>query len=583
MTLTITNNKPDTAPADTVKRAVLYLRVSSRGQLETDYDDDGLSIAAQRERCAQKAAEFGAIVVDEYIERAESAKTNQRPELNRMLRRIKEERDIDYVICWKVDRFARNRRDDANMLFEIELAGARLISATENIDQTPAGRLMHGMLASFAEYYSRNLANEVLKGSTEKAKRGGTLGRARLGYLNVREQLPQGGEVRTVTIDPERAPIIRWAFETYATGLYSIADMTVLLDARGLRTRGDRRRAPQALGQSSIYDMLSSPYYAGIVTYRGKSYPGRHEPLISQELFDRVQAVLESHNHAGERDRTHQHYLKGTIRCGTCGCRLVYSQNKGNGGIYEYFVCPYNQRGECPQGYQPVDIVESAIEHHYQGVAITDTEREEVRQAITHDLNERAKLAQQEIDRCRGVLDEVKEQERKLLNMHYEDRISGELFDDEQTRLRQRRRDAETLIDRLNLGYQDIAATLDLALEILGEDLHDLYQRADDTIRRLLNQAIFKALYVCDETIANVEMTGPFAALCDFRDAIHQLPSSTPYPAPAIAASTLPNAKAPIPSREQELLDVGSISKVLVELAGLEPATFWLPARRSPN
>jgi hypothetical protein len=283
-------------------------------------------------------------------------------------------------------------------------------------------------------------------------------------------------------------------------------DMTVLLDARGLRTRGDRRRAPQALGQSSIYDMLSSPYYAGIVTYRGKSYPGRHEPLISQELFDRVQAVLESHNHAGERDRTHQHYLKGTIRCGTCGCRLVYSQNKGNGGTYEYFVCPYYQRDECPH----VDIVESAIEEHYRGVAITEAEREEVRQAIT------------------------------------------------------------------NLCCQDIAATLDLALEILGEDLHDLYQRADDTIRRLLNQAIFKALYVCDETIANVEMTGPFAALCDFRDAIHRLPSSTPYPAPAIAASTLPNAKAPIPSRERELLDVGSISEVLVGPAGLEPATYRL-------
>ena len=190
MTLTITK-QTDTAPTDAVKRAVLYLRVSSRDQLETDYDDDGLSIAAQRERVAQKAAEYGAVVVDEYIERAESAKTNDRPALNTMLKRIKEQRYVDYVIVWKVDRFARNRRDDANMLFEIELAGARLISATENIDQTPAGRLMHGMLASFAEYYSRNLANEVLKGATEKAKRGGTPGRARLGYLNTREQLPQ--------------------------------------------------------------------------------------------------------------------------------------------------------------------------------------------------------------------------------------------------------------------------------------------------------------------------------------------------------------------------------------------------------
>jgi site-specific DNA recombinase len=234
---------------------------------------------------------------------------------------------------------------------------------------------MHGMLASFAEYYSRNLANEVLKGAAEKAKRGGTPGRARLGRLN--------------------------------------------------------------------YDLLASPYYAGTVTYRGKQYEGRHPKLITQELFDQVQAVLKAHNHAGERDRKHQHYLKGTIRCGTCGCRLVYSQNKGNGGTYEYFVCPYYQNSKCPQGYQPVDLVEAAIEAHYSTATLTDAERDEIRQAVTKDLSERATVAQQEIDRCQRVLQELKEQERKLLHMHYEDRITGELFDDEQTRLRHRRQDAE--------------------------------------------------------------------------------------------------------------------------------------------
>ncbi|HWY90813.1 MAG TPA: hypothetical protein VNY31_09105, partial [Solirubrobacteraceae bacterium] len=228
----------------------------------------------------------------------------------------------------------------------------------------------------------------------------------------------------------------------------------------------------------------------------------------------------------------------------------------------------------CPQGYQPVDLVEAAIENHYRGIAITEAEREEIRQAITNDLGERVAVAQQEIDRCQGVLDEVKEQERKLLNMHYEDRISSELFDDEQTRLRRERQDAEALIARLNLGYQDIADTLDLALEILREDLHDLYLRADDTIRRLLNQAIFNALYLGDETVINVELTEPFAALRDLRDAIQALPTSTPYPAPATVASTLPqHAKAPVPDREQGPLDVGSISNVLVGPPGLEPGT----------
>jgi site-specific DNA recombinase len=571
MALALTKQTDAVGPG-AVKRAVLYLRVSSRGQLETDYDYDGLSIAAQRERCEQKARELGAEIVGEYIERAQSAKTNDRPELNAMRSRIKEQHDVDFVILWKVDRFARDRRDDANMLFEIELAGARLVSATENIDHTPAGRLMHGMLATFAEYYSLNLANEVLKGLTEKAKRGGTPGRAPIGYLNRREVV-DGHEVRTVIIDAERGRIIRWAFETYATGLYSLADITLLLETRGLLTRGDRKHPPRPLDVKRVQEMLSNPYYTGIVSYRGKHYPGRHKELVSQDLFDQVQAVLHAHRHAGERDRKHQHYLKGTIRCGSCGSGLTYSRHKGNGGHYEYFVCPRNQRGECPQGYLPVDLVEAVVEKHHATVALTDLERDEIRKAVAEDLGERVSTARHEIERCQRVLDEIKEQERKLLNMHYEDRISSELFDDEQVSLRQRRQNAETLIERLGVGYQDVAETLDLALEIISEDLHGIYLRADDPIRRLINQAIFKALYLSDEEITRAELAEPFIQL---RSAVDAATAEKPLGGGR-------TAKGSRPSRGQEPLDVGSISDVMVELVGIEPTTSAMPWRRSPS
>jgi hypothetical protein len=162
--------------------------------------------------------------------------------------------------------------------------------------------------------------------------------------------------------------------------------------------------------------------------------------------------------------------------------------------------------------------------------------------------------------------------------MHYEDRITGELFDDEQTRLRRRRQDAETLIDRLNLRFDDINETLDLALEILAEDLQDLYLRADDSIRRLINQAIFNALFVCDETITKTELAGPFAELRTFHNTLRGIVNDTPNPTPAtILASTLPqDAKTPAPWRERGSLDVGSISNVLVGRAGIEPATLGL-------
>jgi hypothetical protein len=226
---------------------------------------------------------------------------------------------------------------------------------------------------------------------------------------------------------------------------------------------------------------------------------------------------------------------------------------------------------------RPSSLVETAIEQHYATAGLSDTEREQVRRAIAEDLGERMTTARQEVERCQGVLDEVKEQERKLLHMRYEDRITGELFDEEQKRIKRERRAAETLIERLNLGYQGIETTLDLALEIIGEDLHTLYQRADDTIRRLLNQAIFMALYFSDEEITRTELAEPFAQLTRPPQRCRRRNSQK------AARRRQKNDQRPRPDRGQEPLDVGSISGVMVEPTGIEPVTSCLQSRRSPS
>src|ERR1022692_1879400 len=257
-----------TAPLSGRKRAVLYLRVSGAKQLNTDFNPDGLSIPAQQEAGIRKADQLDADVVEIYIERAESAKLASRPELQRMLAHIREEGDVDYVIVHKVDRFARNRVDDALLELDLRKHGARLVSVMENIDQTPSGQLLHGIMATIAEFYSANLATEAKKGMTQKAKVGGTPGQAPIGYRNVR-LLIDGREVRTVDLDSERAEHVKWAWQTHAAGDWSLNDITDELERRGLTTKQTAKRPAHVLHRSHVEGMLANPYYMGVVVFEG--------------------------------------------------------------------------------------------------------------------------------------------------------------------------------------------------------------------------------------------------------------------------------------------------------------------------
>jgi DNA invertase Pin-like site-specific DNA recombinase len=199
-----------------VKSAVVYARVSTKEQAERDGDPDGYSIPAQREACRRKAASLGANVVAEYVDRGQSARSADRAELQRMLAAL-QSGGVDYVIVHKLDRLARNRGDDVAISAEILRSGAKLVSVTENIDETPSGNLMHGIMSSIAEFYSRNLANEVIKGTQQKVIAGGTPNAAPIGYLNERKII-DGYETRTVCVNPERADLVTSAFDAYATG-----------------------------------------------------------------------------------------------------------------------------------------------------------------------------------------------------------------------------------------------------------------------------------------------------------------------------------------------------------------------------
>jgi DNA invertase Pin-like site-specific DNA recombinase len=176
---------------------------------------------------------------------------------------LREDGQVDYVIVSYIDRFARRLSDHVMIKLAIEKEGAKLVSATENIDQTDAGQLIEGVLAVVAEFQSNHNVGKIKTAMQRKAQSGGTPGRAPIGYLNIIEHF-EGRPVRTVEVDPDRAPLVRWAFEAYAGGNYSIVSLTDALNSRGLYASVHGKN-PKPLAPSKVAKMLSNAYYLGVI------------------------------------------------------------------------------------------------------------------------------------------------------------------------------------------------------------------------------------------------------------------------------------------------------------------------------
>lgn len=326
-----------------MKRAVTYLRVSTKDQARRDGNPEGYSLPTQRQTAGAKAESLGAVVVDEYLDADTGTRTDKRPAMQALLERIRVDRDVDYVIVFKLDRWARNAREDLVNDFILETAGAGLVSCSEPIDRSNAGRMMHTMLAANNEYHSRNSGDEVKRKMLIKIQAGGTHGNARIGYKNVGE----GGR-RYVVVDEQRGPLITWLFEANATGEWNISSLLAGATERGLRSRSGPNTPSKRLCTAQLHRILRSPYYKGTVVYNGVAYQGKHDHLVDDDTWQRVQDVLAS-KAQGEKQRNHHHYLKGTIWCGRCGSRLVVTYSAGKSGQrYPYYFCVGRQQKRTP-------------------------------------------------------------------------------------------------------------------------------------------------------------------------------------------------------------------------------------------
>ncbi len=521
-------------------RAVIYLRVSSKGQVNTDYDPEGISIPAQRLSVTRKAEQLGLNIVAEYVEPGRSAtEMTKRIAFQQMLERIRHEKDIDYVIVYKLSRFARNRIDDAVVMADLQKRGVSLISATEQIDDTPVGQLMHGILAAFNEYRSREDGADIAYKMGQKAKNGGTIGRAPIGYLNTIERF-EGRDVRSVAVDEQRAPFVKLAFELYAGADKTLGDIVTELTDRGLTTRGTARRLAGPISVQKMHNLLRDRYYLGEVHLKGEHYDGRHPAIISQELFDKVQEIMDARGRAGERRRVHENYLKGTLFCGRCWLedkqirRMIVQRSIGKqGNEYWYFFCIGTQDHDCDAPYSNMDRIEVAIEEHYKTIQFRTEFITTVRAAMESALADSEgaqRLLRKQLD---DQLIALNTKEENLLDLAADGSLPQAKI---RSRLRDIKQQRERLTVELNTVEYDLrggVAYIDANLRLL-ENPHDLYMNASDATRRILNQAIFKRIYVVNDEVVGDELNEPLAELLtaqrtrsSLSDRTHQIKEAT--------------------------------------------------------
>ena len=306
--------------------AVIYARYSSEGQREE-------SIDGQIRECMEYCKQNGMTVVKEYIDRALSAKTDNRPDFQRMIKDSAKGL-FDVVVVWKLDRFARNRYDSAHYKAALKKNGVRVISAKENIADGPEGIILESMLEGMAEYYSAELSVKVIRGYTENALKckynGGT---PTFGFaIDANKQYQP---------DPVNAPIVLDIFKMYDTGS-TMKQIMDHLNALGVTTV---RGKPADL--NFISGILHNRKYIGEYKYRDIVVPDGIPALVPTDLFERVQEQMKKNKKTPARHKAEDDYLLTTkLFCGSCKAMMVGESgtSSSKGQVYHYYRCVNSKR-----------------------------------------------------------------------------------------------------------------------------------------------------------------------------------------------------------------------------------------------
>ncbi len=400
------------------KQAVVYARVSSKEQ-----EKEGFSIPAQLKLLKEYATANGFVVAEEYVD-VETAKQTGRAAFGEMVVYLKAHPSVRVMLVEKTDRLYRNLKDwvtidelDVEIHFPKE--GVVLSRNSRSSE-----KFMHGIKVLMAKNYIDNLSEEARKGMQEKAEQGIWPTKTPLGYRNVTGS--DGKKV--IEADPEVAPLITKLFEWYATGQHSLQTAAAKARAAGLAHRRSGTRVPV----STIHTILRNRLYTGWFEWNGKLYRGKHDVLVSVELWERVQGVLDGRHASKNRRMTHDFAFSGLIACAKCGCSVVGEIKKQQ---YVYYHCTgyadkcRDEPASCRRKYVREEVLERQFTELLGRLRFDDEVLEWVREALHASRADERREHEDAIKRLRGEYDRLQARIDAMYIDKLDGRIGGDFFD----------------------------------------------------------------------------------------------------------------------------------------------------------
>lgn len=467
-------------------QAVIYVRVSS------DEQGDGFSLPAQMTTAREYARTRGLTIVKEF-EARESAKKAGRKVFNAMCDYVRQSNTPIALIVEKPDRLSRNYHDLVEIDGLMHSHGLEVhyvkLHKVLSKDSNSTEQFMHEIEIVLAKKFIANLSEEARKGMGQKARQGIFPGKAPLGYLN-------NPKTREIDVDTVRGPVVRRMFEMYAEGTYSEEDLCVYAREQGL---ADREAGRGSVSRSTIGRVLNNPFYVGTFVWKGVTYQGNHVPLVTADLFERVQQTLAARNKGEVQERAFM--FSGLMTCGYCGCAVTAEIKKEK---YVYYHCTGRRGTQCPnkRKYQSEAKIAADLDGAMAALRFDERTFVAYREAIRNGLRDLEQNREGEVTRLTEEATKVRARLTRLVEM----RMDGDI---DQAAFRDLKATCEADRDRIERELAAVESadrrTLDfgVALFELAQSAHQQYLRRSPEERlRLLK-------FMCSNFVLTVEGVVP--------------------------------------------------------------------------